>query len=96
MFEIALDILTDILAMFTIVILAKEAILEKCRLRMFMILFALYCSILLLIAQTSWLHSYVILGDLLGTAVANLIWTIFNVSVLCFFLFFARAKHDKS
>ena len=50
---------------------------------------AVVCSILLILAQTSWWTSYAIEGYLQGTWFANVIWALFNILVTVTFIMFA-------
>jgi hypothetical protein len=43
---------------------------------------ATVCSLMLIIAQTSWWTTYIVDGNLLGTVFANTIWTIFNTLIM--------------
>lgn len=47
---------------------------------------AVICSLLMIFAQTSWWATYVIHGDLLGTTLANVIWTAFNCATMTVFI----------
>lgn len=40
------------------------------------------CSLLLIVAQTSWWTTFLIEGNLLGTIFADTIWTIFNSLIM--------------
>lgn len=47
---------------------------------------AVFCSILLIIAQTSWWTSYIIENSLEGTRFANATWTVFNNVTMIIFI----------
>lgn len=50
------------------------------------------CACLLIVAQTSWWGSNLLLGDLEGTVWANHVWTVFNSLVMVGFIAFARGR----
>lgn len=69
------------LAMFALILSFRRALMtDKGQVRVACLLGAL-CSVLLLIAQTSWAWS-VSQGDLTGTDLANCVWTIYNSVVM--------------
>lgn len=53
---------------------------------------AVLCSLLLVVAQTSWWSTYLIEGNLLGTVFANSVWTIFNTLVMVTFIILAYPR----
>lgn len=50
---------------------------------------AIVASSLLILAQFTWMWQYFIQGDLMGTWIANTIWTIFNATVMVCFIYMA-------
>lgn len=51
------------------------------------LLLGVICSLLLIVAQTSWYVTYTINGNLMGTVFANNVWTVFNnLTMLAFIL----------
>ena len=58
-------------------------------------LVAVVCSILMIVAQTSWWVTYAIEGNLLGTVFANNIWTIFNSLIMICLILIAHPWRTK-
>lgn len=52
-------------------------------------LMSVVCALLMLAAQVSWSWSYFVKGSLLGTDMANLMWTLFNSLVMVTFAYAA-------
>lgn len=48
--------------------------------------FGLVCSLILIVAQSSWWTSYAINGNIEGTVWANTLWTIFNTLTMTAFI----------
>lgn len=48
---------------------------------------AVVLSMLMIVAQLSWSWTYLVEGNLIGTWFANTIWTIFNGSVMVYFIY---------
>ncbi len=56
-------------------------------------------SVMLMLAQASWWKSYLLDNNLIGTDWSNYVWTVFNTSVMCLYLYamlvpFRKIKFD--
>lgn len=81
-----------LLACYSAVTCAKHYITDRRKHTRRVLLLGTICSLLLIIAQTSWYVTYVINGSLLGTWFANQIWTIFNSLTMLTFILLAHGS----
>lgn len=56
------------------------------------LILAIVSSILMIIAQSTWLWQYFVIGDLMGTWIANTIWTVFNGTVMVCFIYMSSVR----
>ena len=53
------------------------------------------CSLILVIAQLSWWSSFIVIGVGVGTAFADVLWTIFNTLTMLAFVIAALPQQQK-
>ena len=53
------------------------------------------CSLILVVAQLSWWSSFIVVGVGVGTAFADLLWTIFNTLTMLAFVIAALPQNQK-
>jgi Na+/phosphate symporter len=93
MFLYLFELLPVALACVAAVLCARSYSRERRRDHRLTLLIGVVCSVILVIAQTSWFTSYIVLGSNEGAAFANVLWTIFNSLVM--FCFIAAARTPK-
>ena len=81
-----------ILACYSSIICAKQYVLDRRKHNRRVLLLGVICSILLIIAQTSWYVTYVVNGNLVGTGFANQIWAVFNSLTMIAFIVLAHGS----
>lgn len=84
------QILPIALAFISVFACASRFAKDRRRHDRFAMILAIVCSLLLIIAQTSWWVSYAIQGNLLGTEFSNVVWTIFNSLIMICLIILAQ------
>lgn len=89
------ETLPIILACYSAIICSRQFAKDRRAQNKRVLLLGIVCSLLLIIAQTSWYVSYVVKGSLLGTWFADQIWTLFNILTMLAFILLAHgsSKH---
>lgn len=59
------------------------------------LLLGVVCSILLIIAQTSWIVSFLVNDSLTGTWFANSVWTFFNSLTMIAFILLSKGDNGR-
>jgi hypothetical protein len=84
-----------LLACYAALICAKQYFNDRRKDHKRVMLLGIICSLLLIIAQTSWYVTYVVQGNLLGTVFSDQLWTVFNSLTMLAFILLAHGgnKH---
>ena len=77
-------------ALVAIIVCGKRAILTSCPRVRTVSLMAVASAVLMIAAQVSWSWTLFIKGDVLGTELANVMWTVFNTLVMVTFAYAAQ------
>lgn len=95
MLEYVFELVPVVLALVAAVTCASRYSRERRRSDRIVMVLGVVCSILLIFAQTSWWTSYVLQGNLVGTKIANVIWTVFNTLVMISFILASLPRRPK-
>ena len=77
-------------ALIAIIVCGKRAVMTSCHRVRIASWLAVSCAVLMIAAQVSWSWSMFVKGDVLGTDLANLMWTMFNTMVMVTFAYAAQ------
>lgn len=80
-----------VLAVVSIAVCTREALTSTNDERMLPTL-QLIASVMMLVAQFSWMWSFLVKGDQEGTDIANMLWTVFNGLTMFIFIASCRKK----
>lgn len=89
MIRIFFEAIPILMALIAILACGKRAILTSNRNVRLSSALAVFCAALMIAAQVSWSWSMFIQNSLLGTELANVMWTVFNTLVMCKFIYAA-------
>lgn len=79
-----------ILALYAALVCARQYALDRRKQYKRVLLLGVLCSVLLILAQTSWLVSSAVQGNMVGTWLADQVWTLFNSTTMLAFILLAH------
>lgn len=83
------ELIPLLLAIIAIAVCAMRLRNDRRRTTRTKMILSIVSAVLLIVAQSSWVNSYLINGNLLGTVFADYVWTFFNSLVMSSFIYSA-------